>query len=212
MSHPTSTCPQCGAKIEFRWSGAVQAVCDFCRSVLVRTDVDLHRVGTAADLADDASPIQINTEGVWNKRAFTVVGRIVYEYAQGGWSEWHLLFSDGTSGWLSDAQLEWAISVQRPPVNVPSDLHAIRPGSKFAFEGVSYEVTTITKAHYKSVEGQLPFVYWDKEDVVFVDLRTASRSFASIDYSESTPLLYLGQFIEFEDLRLTGLRQFEGWA
>ena len=45
MSQPVSNCPNCGAKIVFRWSSSVQTVCEYCKSILVRTDVDLKKVG-----------------------------------------------------------------------------------------------------------------------------------------------------------------------
>src|SRR6185369_17098049 len=41
MTQPTANCPNCGAKITFRWSASVQTVCEYCKSILVRTDVDL---------------------------------------------------------------------------------------------------------------------------------------------------------------------------
>ena len=222
MSHPGSNCPQCGAKVEFRWSGAVQAVCEFCGSILVRTDLDLKKVGSVADLAmEDASPIQINTEGVWDKKAFVVVGRILYEYEQGGWNEWHLMFNDGTSGWLSDAQLDWSVTRQFDSTGVPQTPNGIEPGKTLTLThpvrpaelGTSnFEVTTITRAHYKGVEGQLPFEYWDKKEVTFVDLRTHGREFATLDFSDPEPLLFIGRFAEFEELQLKNLRQFEGWC
>ena len=95
-------CPNCGAPIEFQWSSAVQTVCAHCRSVLVRHDVDLRKVGEVADLPFDSSPIQIGTTGRFEGDAFTVTGRIVYEYGEGTWNEWHLAFADNTSGWLSE--------------------------------------------------------------------------------------------------------------
>lgn len=212
MSQPHSNCPQCGAKVEFRWSGAVQAVCSFCRSILVRTDLDLKKVGTVSDVAmEDASPIQINTEGVYDKKAFVVVGRIIYEYDQGGWNEWYLMFNDGGFGWLSDAQLEWSVTNQFDSRGVPHSPDKFKPGDKLTLGQTNFEVTTITRAHYKGVEGQLPFEYWDKSKVTFVDLRTHGREFATLDYSDPQPLLYIGRFVEFEELCLTNLRQFEGW-
>ena len=72
-------------------------------------------------------------------------------------------------------------------------------------------VTTITKAHYGGVEGELPFEYWDKTEMVFADLRSASRGFGTIDYSEDPPLFFLGEAVEFDELKLRNLREFEGW-
>lgn len=206
----TANCPNCGAPIEFRWSSAVQTTCEYCRSILVRHDLDLERVGVVADIPLDASPIQIGTEGVFDGKTFQVIGRIIYEYEQGNWNEWHLVFHDSTSGWLSDAQLEYAVSFLTPPPRpLPTD---IRRDREFVWNGIAYQTTTITKAHYAGVQGELPFQYWDKEDVTFLDLRSSDAHFGTIDYSETPPLLFLGRSVDFTELRLRNLRTFEGWS
>jgi len=204
-------CPNCGAPVNFRWPGAVQTTCPFCRSILVRTDVDLKNVGRIAEPPRDSSPIQLGTEGQFDKRAFVVVGRIIYEYDQGGWNEWHIIYNDGQSGWLADAQLEYDVSFwTKPPgpLPLPQQLHR---DAILKVGAYTYSVTSITRAHYKSVEGELPFQYWDKHDVVFGDLRTTTGEFATIDYSEQPPLLFTGRAVDFDDLHLRNLREFEGW-
>jgi len=211
MTRPQATCPNCGARVEFRWSSAVQTVCPFCHSILVRHDVDLERVGTVADLAPSSSPIQLGTGGRYHQRAFEVVGRIIYEWEQGGWNEWHVVFNDSTSGWLSDAQAEYAVScLAADSLARPAEANAAL-GRHFTWQGKDYQVTTVTHARYRGVEGDLPFEYWDKAEVVFVDLKSDDGGFATLDYSEESPLLFLGEFVEFRDLALTNLRQFDGW-
>ena len=205
-----ANCPNCGAPIRFRWSSAVQTVCEFCRSILVRRDVNLEKVGTVADLPADASPIQIATEGIFHNRPFVVIGRILYEYEQGGWNEWHVVFSDGVSGWLSDAQLQYAVSFLVPMQGLPP-AESLSRGQQFRWNNALYEVTCLTRAHYRGVEGELPFEYWDKEEVLFADLGTHGVGFATLDYSDPEPLLFLGEPVEFDALRLKNLRQFEGW-
>jgi Domain of unknown function (DUF4178) len=209
MSSPVANCPNCGAPVKFLWSSAVQTTCEFCHSILVRTDVDLKKVGEVADLPPDASPIQIGSEGVYQNKSFVVVGRIIYEYEQGEWNEWHVVYNDGSSGWLADAQLEYDLSWLSKPQPLPPNTHK---GQKFEWQGKNYEVTSVTKAHYKGVQGELPFQYWDKSDLLFADLRTTSGEFATIDYSENPPLLFLGRAVEFGDLHLKNLREFEGWT
>ena len=212
MSRPTANCPNCGATIQFLWSSAVQTTCAYCKSILVRHDVDLQRVGEVADLPASPSPIQIATEGVWRNKAFVVIGRILYEYELGGWNEWHLMFQDSTSGWLSDAQAEYAVSFLRASPQPLPAAGAIQRGQRFQFEGAWYEVTSLTQARYRGVEGELPFEYWDKDQLLFADLRSPDGRFATLDYSDPEPLLFLGQAVEFEELRLKNLRQFEGWT
>lgn len=210
MSQPTTNCPSCGAPVVFRWSGSVQTVCPFCKSILVRVDIDIRTVGKVAELPPDSSPIQIGVEGVLDSKAFTVVGRIIYEFEAGGWNEWHLVYQDGSSGWLSDAQLEYDVTwLANPQPNAfPEDPV---PEQQFTVEGRELQVTSITRAHYKGVEGELPFEYWGKDDVTFVDLRTYDEQFSTIDYTENPPLLFVGRVVGFDDLHLKNLREFEGW-
>lgn len=210
MSGFTANCPSCGAKIEFRWSNAVQATCPFCKSILVRHDVDLTKVGEVGDLPVDQSPIQLGTTGTYDRRNFSVVGRILYEYDRGGWNEWHLRLDDSTSAWLSDAMAEYAVSRSMASADIPP-ADRVRVGESYAWGGRSYEASTITKAHYRGVEGELPFETWNKHDALFVDLDAVDGHFATIDYSDDTPALYVGEYAGFDDLHLGNLRRIEGW-
>ena len=210
MSQPTANCPNCGAKIVFRWSSSVQTVCEFCKSILVRTDLNLQKVGQVADLPENSSPIQIGTEGVYGHNNFVVIGRIIYEYDLGTWNEWNLMLNDSTTGWLSDAQDDYAVTFaalgRKPPATQP------RVSDHLTWDKDMYTVTTITKAHYCGVEGELPFQYWDKNDVVFVDLMSETGKFATLDYGDDPPTLYLGESVAFDSLKFKNLRSFEGWA
>ena len=206
-----ANCPNCGAEIAFRWSSAVQTTCPFCHSILVRHDVDLRRVGVASDIPPSTSPIQLGTEGRYESTPFMVVGRIVYEYERGRWNEWHLRLDDGTSAWLSDALAEYAVSRQlesHPPLPTAAEL---RVGQSFGFDGTLFKVMTLTRAHYGGVEGELPFEYWDKSEILFADLESKSDRFATLDYSEKEPLLFVGAYEDFDALELTNLREIEGW-
>jgi hypothetical protein len=211
MSQPTSNCPNCGAPVQFRWSSAVQTACPFCKSIIVRVDLVLEKVGEVADLPPDPSPIQLLTEGSFKGKGFQVTGRLVYEYENGGWNEWHIVFSDGASAWLSDAQLQYAISSLAPAQPLPPQSEIFR-GKHYTFNNTDFEVATLTTAMYKGFEGELPFPYYGKSDMLFADLRTSGRPFGTLDYSEQPPLLFLGEWVEFEELQLKNLRQFEGWS
>lgn len=211
MSQRVANCPSCGAPVQFRWSAAVQTTCEYCQSILVRHDVNLDKVGEVADLPLDPSPIQLGTEGIHRNKAFVVVGRIVYDYEHGSWNEWHLIFSDGSSGWLSDAMLDYAVSylAKAPAPLAPAD--KITRASVFQWDAL-YHVSTKTLARYRGVQGELPFEYWDKSEVLFVDLRTSDGRFGTIDYSDNPPLLFLGEYVQYNDLKLKNVKFFEGWS
>ncbi len=212
MSAPQTSCPSCGAPVTFRWSSAVQTVCAFCHSILVRTDLTLQNAGKVADLPPDPSPIQLLTSGTYNNKKFDVIGRIIYEYEQGGWNEWHIVFSDGASGWLSDAQLQYAVSFQVPSVSLPAENQVTR-GQHLTFANIQFEVSTMTIATYKGVEGELPFPFYGKSRRLFVDLRPQADDFATLDYSDqAAPLLFVGKTVPYDSLQLQNIRQFEGWT
>lgn len=209
MTAPVASCPSCGAEVRFRWAGAVQTVCAHCASVLVRRGVDLANVGRVSEPPPATSRVQIGTRGVYEGTAFTVVGRIAYAYERGFWSEWHLGFADGRSGWLSDAQDEYAVTFLAESARYTPDPGTLRPGEPFTFRDTQYVVSSLTRARYAGVEGELPFEYWDRAEILFVDLGGQEGRFGTLDYSEDPPLVFLGEYVPFQELALRDLREAE---
>ena len=206
----TAICPNCGAEITFRYQAAIQTTCAFCKSILVRQDKDLKAVGITGEWPLDPSPILLGTRGSYNNEAFEVVGRILYAYELGGWNEWHIIVG-GKSAWLSDAQLEYAISRRWENNSHWPDPNSCAVGLEIPVNGTTFQLTSITNAKYVGVEGDLPFEYWDKAAVQYLDLRSYDGKFATLDYSETPPVVYIGESVTFDDLKLTGLRDFDGW-
>ena len=206
-----TSCPNCGAAIRFLWAQAVQTVCTYCKAVLVRRDLDLQLVGTQANFPETGSPIQLGTDGKWGTRGFTVVGRIAYAWERGRWNEWHCSLSEGGSAWLSDAQLEYAMTQQVEPEHPLPDPRSLRVGDAIDAGGRRFEVATLTRARYLGTEGDLPFTSYDKTVSLFVDLQNDEGGLATIDTTDSPPSLYVGEYVAFDALSFRGLREFEGW-
>jgi hypothetical protein len=211
MTQPVSLCPSCGAPIVFQWSSSVQTTCAHCHSILIRTDVNLERVGVVSDLPPDSSPIQIGASGVYRDRAFTVAGRIIYDYDEGSWNEWHIVLNQDGSAWLSDAQSQYAVTLAFAAEPLPA-LASVRLDDRFVWNKTAFVTTAITQARYRGVEGELPFQYWDKQEATFVDLRSTGGDCATLDYSDVKPVLYLGKMVGFDALGFKNLREFEGWS
>lgn len=207
----TAACPNCGASISFLWAQAVQTTCPYCRSVLVRRDLDLERVGTQADFPHTGSPIQIGTEGTWRDRAFIVVGRIAYGWERGRWNEWHCRMRDDRSAWLSDAQLEYAMTELVDTARDVIEPHGMHVGNDVQIAGRRFEVATRTTALYLGTEGELPFTSWTRDESLFIDLQDATGGLATVDTTDTPPSVYVGEYVSFDALSLRGLREFEGW-
>ena len=104
--------PFCGAPVEFKSTASLYAVCEYCRSTLLRHGEDLENLGRMADLFEDASLIQLGSEGKFRGVHFGVIGRIQLKHESGLWNEWHILFDDGRSAWLSEAGGEYVVNAQ----------------------------------------------------------------------------------------------------
>ncbi|HYC35385.1 MAG TPA: DUF4178 domain-containing protein [Usitatibacter sp.] len=203
-------CPSCGAPVRFRGATSIVSVCAFCKSTLVRDGVEIENIGKQAELLQDISPIRVGTEGHHRSEGFAVVGRIQYRYESGVWNEWHVLFPRARSAWLSDASGDYTIAYLIPPQPLPG-FAELEPGRQVEIKGEKwyaghYTVMNLEQAEVVAGEGELPFRFgagW-KADVA--DLRGDGARFATIDYSETPPHLYVGEKLPFDTFRFSGLR------
>jgi len=201
----TANCPSCGAPVTFRAAASTYAVCEFCRSTLVRQDQELKNLGRMADLLEDNSLIQLGTEGSFKGVHFGVVGRIQLKYGAGFWNEWHILFDDGRSGWLSEAGGEYVISFLKVVKEPLPAFERLQAGMVVPLAGREFTVTNLESAYCIAGEGELPFKVDSGYDVNTVDLRDGDN-FATIDYSETPPMVFLGRPVRFSSLKLANLR------
>jgi hypothetical protein len=201
----TAACPSCGAAVRFRGASSIVAVCAFCKSTLVREGAKLEDIGKQAELIEDASPLRIGADGRHKGQGFTIVGRIQYRYGAGVWNEWHVLTGGGKSAWLSDASREYTISYLAAPEPVPA-FAELRPGMRLRLGKAEYTVTNFEQAEVVAGEGELPFRFLSGWKADVADLRGEGPAFATIDYSETPPLVYVGEKLPFEAFSFSGLR------
>ena len=213
MSQPLANCPNCGAPVQFRWSSAVQTVCPFCHSILVRDDLDLKNVGQVADLPPDPSPISLLTEGTYKGKTSRCWGASFMSGNMAAGTNGTSCFRMGPAAGsptrsCSTPSRFWS---NPAPASAGSPAEVSRGGT-LHFNQIDYEVATMTARATRASKASCRFPFTAKSDMLFADLRTAGRAFGTLDYSDRTPLLFLGEWVEFEELQLKNLRQFEGWA
>ena len=205
-------CPNCGAPLTFKSSVSIYTTCTHCRSMVVRHDMDLERLGEVSELLNDNSPFQVGTVGTFQNKGFMLLGRIKLVYDGGTWSEWYAQFDDGREGWLAEAQGQYMMSfeafggeVMLPP---PGD---IRVNAQVSLGGQMFEVDDIQQVTYAGSEGELPFVFQPGYRAVSVDLRTKEGLFGSILYGPDEPQLFVGRYAEFDEFKFDFLRELDGW-
>jgi len=205
------SCPTCGGPNRFDSPVSVLAVCAYCRATILRRDLDVEALGTMALLQTDGSVFQLGVQGWYASVHFTIVGRIQLRYARGLWNEWHLLFDDQRSGWLGEAQGSLAVSFLRSVSTPVPAFDALAAGQTVTLDGAAFRVADVERGTCVAGEGELPFVVGGGYDAPVVDLIGPGTTFATLDFSETPPLVFAGHYVEFDDLRLSGLRQVDGW-
>ncbi len=206
-----AVCPSCGAPVRFVSSVALLAVCSQCRSQLFRKDLDLSALGKSAALLQDGSVVRLGTEGRWRGVAFAVAGRLQLRFDAGLWNEWFLVFDNGDQGWLGESAGKYAVSFRRDAAEPLPPYDQLSVGRRVTLEGRAFEVTDLRMAEYLAAEGELPFRPPLGEKAALADLTAGGGGFATFDYSEGKPLLFLGQWVTPEELSLTNLAVPEGW-
>ena len=231
-------CPSCGAEVLFRSVVSVYAVCQFCRSIVVRRDVDVESIGTMAALPDDMSPLQIGTEGDYQQHQFTLIGRRKMGWRDGGWNEWLFITDDGRNGWLAEAQGSYGISFELdyPLYPVAGEAHSgritrfekmdpihrvakrkvlsdasLEVGSYVTLDEQSYRVMDVKHATCIGNEGEMPFMIPQGRKTLTFDLLGRYGEFASIEILDSKLRFYVGHYVEWDDLHCRNLRPLEGW-
>lgn len=199
-------CPSCGAEVVFRSATSAMAVCEYCRSTLLREGEAVRDAGKMAVVLEDYSPIRITTSGMYAGQAFGVVGRIQLRYEDGFWDEWYILFDDGSAGWLSDASGQYAVTLDTGLADDAPPFGQIVPGGQYAWDSTTFTASDLRTARCTAGEGELPFLVGSGWQAKVADYRQGVR-FLTLDYSEGPqPRRYVGKAVQLDDLRCQLLR------
>jgi endogenous inhibitor of DNA gyrase (YacG/DUF329 family) len=203
-----AACPNCGAPVEFRSAASAFAVCGFCKSQLARDGEALTRIGQSAELFDDHSPLQLGAAGSTQGSAFTLVGRLQYRYSQGTWNEWHALFENGRSAWLSEDNGRYVLAFDVPLRGDVPPADALRAGAPLVVDGQRWSVASVAAAKLIAAQGELPFTPKLDRGFVVADVRNAQGEVGTIDYSDpASPKWSIGRSVAISELGMSGLKE-----
>jgi hypothetical protein len=173
----------------------------------VRDGEALRRIGVSAELFDDHTPLALGVSGRLSGEAFTLVGRLQYGYADGTWNEWHALFDNGRSGWLSEDNGAYVFAFDAAtPADTPQP-DALRAGQAVRVGAREWNVASVVRAHLVAAQGELPRPPRLEGDFLVADLRSTQGDVATIDASGAELQWSVGRSVLLSALGLQGLRE-----
>jgi hypothetical protein len=206
-----AACPNCGAPVEFASAASASAVCGYCSSTLLRDGEALRRIGVVAELFDDHSPLQLGVRGTRQGLGFTLVGRLQYGYAGGTWNEWHALFDNQRSAWLSEDNGAYVLAFDAPlPADAPdaATLATLQPGRRITLDGRAWDVASVQRTRLVSAQGELPLPPRLEGEFGVIDLRNTAGEVATLDFSDpAAPHWSTGRAVALSELALSGLKE-----
>jgi hypothetical protein len=209
-----ANCPSCGAQVLFKTGSAYVVVCEFCHSVVARTDRGIEDYGRVADVVESGSPLQVGLRGVCRGVAFELTGRAQLQHAAGGfWDEWYAAFADGRWGWLAEAQGRFYLTFQTQvpdPRQLPF-FDTLQLGQRVTAIPAQTPPVVAEKgeARVLGAEGEIPYPLRPGETYLYADLAGQNGVFGTLDYSEHPPAVYLGAQVTLADLGLEHARRTE---
>jgi len=195
-----ANCPSCGAPVEFAIGSSSVVVCGTCRSVVARTDRGIEDHGKVAALIETGSPLQLGATGQYRGRAFRIMGRSQLRHQAGGvWDEWYAAFDDERWGWIAEAQGRFYITFKTADADAPP-YDVLTLGARLLDDYVVAEFGTAT---VMAAAGELPWEPVQGEEYRYADLTGPEQRFATIDYSETPPVVFKGSEATLKELGIT---------
>ena len=207
MATATSTCPNCGAPLEFALGSSLAKVCEYCRHTVVRSDRGLEQLGKMADLALTPALVAVGDEGTLGGRPLRILGRVQLDHGLGPWDEYFVAFDQGQSfGWLAYAQGQWLVTSLAPGVSAPP-LAELRLERELQLGGGQFFVAEIKHGHILSIEGEFQELIRPGALRLYADCWGPKQGFATLDYGDGTgPVaVYFGWAFPESELLVTAL-------
>jgi len=207
-----ATCPSCGAGVTFKFAGARSVVCEYCKSVVVRSDKGgVEAQGRMADLLEVPSTMPYGAEGNWSGEWFEVTGRIQMDRAGAPGAPWEEMLvwfpREDRTTWVAYAQGRWYATTEdpNPPPMPPQGSLNVGQQVDLGQHGL-FVAQEIGQRRVVSGQGSLPNVPKPGAVTHYIDVSGPQGAFGTIDYGDGSeaPALYVGRIFDPNSVELEG--------
>lgn len=192
-------CPTCGAPLRIPNRFVKVVTCEFCGSVALYDGARLDPTGRSVDVALPPSPLYLDATGQIAGRTFRVLGRLVYEYDGGLWTEWFLDVEDAGRAWLVEDEGTFTI-YQLQEADVPP-FASVRVGQTVSIGEREVYVNEVGEATVVGTEGSFGVPILPGETIRYVD-GVAGTTQVSVEYAEAVTEVFVGKAVPREALVL----------
>lgn len=198
-------CPSCGAALQQNNAASKSISCIYCgQTSHINTD-KLEVAGQQHLLIDYGSALSYGSSNRLRNQAFTILGRVRYEYEDGFWDEWYVEREDGTEGWIQedDGSFIFFEPAAGTPLNV--NFNDIQVGQTYNFAGEVQStfntvfITSKGRATIKGGSGEIPFKIIPGEKADFIE-GISNGQIVTLEWQDGKYVGFLGNTFDIEEL------------
>jgi len=196
------SCPSCGASHDVHNPGIITIVCEYCGNAIYWAEENIQDAGKQSILPEGFSRLYRGATGRLFQKRFVVLGRVRYSFGKGFWDEWFLEFTDGTIGWLSEDNHEFALQKKTVSEKVPA-FSSLVPGKQLSVQNIPFMIEEVGHAECLGMEGDLPLIIQSGEKYPFADASSLDgRYILSIEYDQEPPTIFFGRWLKYSAIEL----------
>jgi hypothetical protein len=193
------SCPSCTAPLEIEHRFVKVATCDFCSQVMLVHDSGLDPTGQTSKLVELPSPLYIDATGQIFGKPFEVKGRLRYQYDEGMWDEWFVIFDGDRPGWLQEDEGEYILYHKETFTSTIPSFDEIAVGRVLSIGKYRVFVTQKGTAQIAGGEGQLAFNILPGQEIHYIDGNDGEKQ-VSIEFTPNEIELSVGRAVPRDQL------------
>ncbi len=200
MAFQTLNCPSCGAQLELQYRYSRMVVCSYCGQTSYINAGSANPVGGKILLANYGSLLSVGKRGKLKGQPFEVLGRLRFNYEDGFWDEWLILFdaSEFTNYWLQEDEGEFILYIKQELTGQAPVFEKVTVGTPIVVNNQTVFVTEKNQATINGGEGELPFQVVPGEKADYIDGIAAGEP-VSIEYMPGQVELNTGEVLALTD-------------
>jgi hypothetical protein len=193
------TCPSCGAPLQIASAFTTAMVCSYCGASLAIHDSGVDLTGKIAKLAEYPSRLSVGVRGRVKGRAFRVLGRVRYQYADGFWDEWFVQFDDQQVGWIEEDESDLTLIFKTRLTSPIPPFDQVRVGSWIPLGKDRMFVSEKGQGQVLGAEGEVSQAPSPGQPIQYIDGNEGTKAFRLV-IDEHGITLHTGEPFEFQEL------------
>lgn len=192
-------CPSCGAPLQITSAYTTFMVCSYCGASLSVQDSGVDLTGKVAKLAAYPSRLSVGAHGRVKGRAFAVLGRVRYQYADGFWDEWFVQFDNQQVGWIEEDESDITLIFKSKLTTPLPPFDQVHVGSWISVGNDRMFVSEKGHGQVVGAEGEVAQAPAPGRPMQYIDGNAGGKAIRLV-IDEQGITLHTGEPIEFQDL------------